>query len=409
MHQRQAIALTTACLLVALASAARAQDEDQGIYFDEGFEATFVNFQPRLQTPSGAVAAESSARSRTQARSVSSYVRLARAPNMFGDWFNSIGQVVATTLQTEQTFMSDLPQAGGRIPKIGENNKPIPTDRVFFSYNGFQNAVTFGPVIGGVAAREEVNLNRYTLGLEKTFNEGDSSIELRLPLTNGFEFDTGTFALDSGNVGNLSLLLKHLVYEDEIFASAIGLGLVTPTGSDLEGHFGSAPFVVSNEAYHLLPYIGVMATPNTDWFAMAFLQLDFAANGNDVRFGPGGTRAVHTEQNLFFADVSVGRWLYENESVDYFRGVAGIVELHYTSTMQDSDTLTVLSASGLPDPAFAILRNPANRFDVLNLTAGLHFQVTELSDLRIGVVAPLRPGSNRQFDSEIQVSFNRYF
>jgi hypothetical protein len=86
-----------------------------------------------------------------------------------------------------------------------------------------------------------------------------------------------------------------------------------------------------------------------------------------------------------------------------------MVELHYTSTMQDADMLAVFSTPSALDPSLAILRNPANRFDILNLTTGLHFNVTQLSDLRVGVVVPLRPGGNRQFDSEIQVSFNRYF
>jgi hypothetical protein len=62
------------------------------------------------------------------------------------------------------------------------------------------------------------------------------------------------------------------------------------------------------------------------------------------------------------------------------------------------------------DPTIGAIGNPFNRVDFLNLTSGLHFQIGPLSNLRVGCAVPLHTsGENRQFDSEIQVQFNRFF
>jgi hypothetical protein len=72
--------------------------------------------------------------------------------------------------------------------------------------------------------------------------------------------------------------------------------------------------------------------------------------------------------------------------------------------MNDSDEVLVSSLGGIGS-----LSNPLNRIDLLNLTSGLHFQISDLSNLRVGAVVPLRAQPERVFDSEIQVSFNRMF
>jgi hypothetical protein len=54
--------------------------------------------------------------------------------------------------------------------------------------------------------------------------------------------------------------------------------------------------------------------------------------------------------------------------------------------------------------------NPEHQnFDILNLTAGLHVQIGDRSNLRIAAVVPLLDEPDQLFDSEIQFSFNRYF
>ena len=114
-----------------------------------------------------------------------------------------------------------------------------------------------------------------------------------------------------------------------------------------------------------------------------------------------------TEQHLLIVDFSMGRWLYHDVESDGLQGIAALFELHYTTTIQNADVL----GSGRDSLLGGMeLGNLYNRLDVLNLTAGLQFQLTPLANLRVGGVVPLRsPISDRQFDSEIQVSFNRFF
>ena len=82
------------------------------------------------------------------------------------------------------------------------------------------------------------------------------------------------------------------------------------------------------------------------------------------------------------------------------------VELHYTTTLQDSDGVAAVSV-----PDTFTLSYPANEFDVLNITAGLHLEIAETSTLRIAAVAPLTGNGpdNRFFDAELQVVFNRRY
>jgi hypothetical protein len=114
-----------------------------------------------------------------------------------------------------------------------------------------------------------------------------------------------------------------------------------------------------------------------------------------------------TEQNLLHVDLSAGRWLYRDDYARYGTGLAALFELHYTTTIQDADAVPFVTPGSIA--AGGTITNAFNRIDVLNLTAGLHFQLTDLSNLRVAAVVPLRTDPDRQFDSEIQVSFNRYF
>jgi hypothetical protein len=93
--------------------------------------------------------------------------------------------------------------------------------------------------------------------------------------------------------------------------------------------------------------------------------------------------------------------------------------LHYTTTLQDADTVAVapLPQPGLP-PTNSIT-NRFNRFDILNLSAGLHTQIGDRSNLRVAAVVPLRLNNqnengvniatDRFFDAEVIVQFNRSF
>jgi hypothetical protein len=382
-------------------------DEDP----DAGDWLTPVQFtQPGTAAPSPATAPQSppiAPPRRTFTRT--SFTRLARVPNMFGDSLTPTGRlsIIPNSLPPVSV---DVPLAGGgRRAKISENDKTLPMDRMFFMYNHFENAFEADPnlTIPGV---QRYDLDRYTLGVEKTFFDGRTSIQARIPLSSQFVFANGSADVSGGQIGNLAITLKALLFEDddETFALGGGLTIDTPTGSDVNVSFAGTNYFIENGAVHLLPFVTALFHPDDDWFVQTSLQVDAAASGNPVIALDGFRRpsrvGILTDQTLLYADISVGRWLYRNEASDFFQGIAGIVELHYTTAMQDSDAVVF--------PTFGNLNrfdNPANRFDFLNLTTGVHWQVNDLTNVRVGGVFPLRSGFDRPFEAEVQVSVNRFY
>lgn len=369
-------------------------------------EAMFVS-QPEPAAPAfEAAPATAGSSQRRSARS--SYARLSRAPNMFGDSLNPSGQIMVTNggaNGSQRSLVTDLPLGNGSTRKITENNKALPMDRVYFVYNGFKNALTTSVIDNGASGIADMNVDRYTLGFEKTFWDGTASFEIRMPFVSGFQINGPGLNLESENIGDVTMFTKQVLYADDEVLIAAGLGISLPTGSDVEGQINGQDFAINNQAVHLLPYIGFLTMPSDDVFIQAFLELDFAASGNDITIGdPSTTVGTLTEQNVFLANISIGRWIYQDPEAFYLQRIAAIAELHYATTFQDADVID-LQSSGLGGS----VGNLANRVDYLNLTAGLQFQLGPLSNLRVGCVVPLKEGFDRQFDSEVQVSFNRFF
>ena len=189
----------------------------------------------------------------------------------------------------------------------------------------------------------------------------------------------------------------------------MSVGLNLPTGSDVSGALPAAvtplTFEIENEAVHLQPFIGVTASPSSNFFFHAFAQID--APVSDYRaaavddLGTVDTGVVR-DQALAMIDIGAGCWLLRDQGSSCFTGLAAITEFHYTTALQDPDSLSLLDGT-------LTLGNLAGRFDVSNLTAGLHAEISRLSSLRVAGVFPLDDGADRFFDSEIQVAFIRRF
>jgi hypothetical protein len=194
---------------------------------------------------------------------------------MFGDSLRPTASLVFRDQTGQLGSNLNLMLAGGGSYNVAENNKALPMDRVYFQYNGFANALPSNQ--GG-----QTSLHMYSLGFEKTFFDGLWSIDLRMPFNSGLAFNSNTLSSDSGNVGNLSMFLKGLLYKDESLAISSGLGIGLPTGSDSVTSTQFDQLTVQNQAIHLMPFLAFTAAPNEDWFFQAFTQIDFAASGNDV-------------------------------------------------------------------------------------------------------------------------------
>jgi len=346
-------------------------------------------------------------------------VRLAGMPNMYGDFFANGCQIIGWGLpgglspqfydggdgppgggdeEYRYHVEASLPSpGGGTTMKMSENNKALPMDRLFLMYNRYTDALY---VVA--SPRRSFSVDRFTIGAEKTLLDGRCSVEVRMPFTDSYQIAEPDFGLSRGEVGNLGFAFKQLLWVTQTASVAAGLGVDFPTGSDITGLAGSSEYTLYNDAVHLLPFIGFLKAPNDYFFYQGFLQLDIAANSNRVIFG-GTDLGRLTEQNLLFIDLSVGRWLIRNPSAYRFRGLAALVEFHYTTTLQDTDTV-----SGLVGLDYLELHNTYNRTDVSNFTVGLHGEIGQTT-IRVGGVFPLRNGSDKQFDAEFQVSMNRRF
>jgi hypothetical protein len=354
-------------------------------------------------------------------------VGLASVPNMFGDLAGAVSTFTAANNTsvggpkvTTGTFSLPIAGGGSRVGKISENDSPIPRDRIFFSYNHFQNVFQisetpqFPP--GPTLIRQEP-IDRYTLGFEKTFFDGWTSIEVRMPLLGGIDTQLQTVGFSStGNIGNLTVVLKSLLYMDNATAVGAGVAIETPTGTDTFTRINTTRLQFRNDAAHLLPYIGFVWSPGDPrwgWgsglFLSGFAQIDINANGNrvdvvDRNNMPTQTLGTLTDQNLGFLDLAAGYWLYRDPNAPRLTGLAAVTELHYTTTLQNIDRIN----GNVNGAAFA-LNSTGNRFDVLNGTIGVQALLFDASSLRVAGVFPLGNEDRRLFDSEVQVQFNRRF
>jgi hypothetical protein len=156
-----------------------------------------------------------------------------------------------------------------------------------------------------------------------------------------------------------------------------------------------------NDAVHLLPYLALQSSPDENWFFHAFTQVDIAANENKINVqGIGFSESDSlADQTLLYLDASAGYWWYRTANDSGLTGLASVVELHYTTTLNDADTANL---SG------AFIGNFENRYDVLNLTAGVHSEWSGNTAVRVAVVVPL-DRNERFFDSEAQVSVIRRY
>ncbi len=348
-----------------------------------------------------------------QLASAAPFTRLASVPNMFGDFFapgmkihQSYDSMYDPSLFDSESSpypVANLPLGGAvRRIKIAENNKALPMDRVYFMYNRFENALEASTMDQWGHVRSDP-VDRYTFGAEKTFCGGWNSIEIRMPFVDRYGYEATDMGIIGGPVGNLGVSLKQMIYASRCMALALGLGIETPTGSNVRGLLGPTPYTLHNDALHLSPWVGMLMLPCDRVFFEMFLQWDVATNSN--RLTVDGTQVGKLDdQNLMYVDLLLGYWLYQNAAARWINGIAPVIEFHYTTTLQDTDLVTVNGVDSL----YYHFINPENRVDVANFNVGLHTQLG-LTTVSVAGAFPLRGGSNKLFDAELQVYLNRNF
>lgn len=365
------------------------------------------------------------------------------SPQMIGDFgggstmFSIGGFVGSNSLSVPLPFAG-----GGRRIKIAENNQVLPLSRVYSTFNYFHNASPIigtldSGMIGAVSQVDSESVVQYTFGAERAFFNDLFSIDVRMPITGGvdqYSFNPGSLMTPvstelfaaSGVVGDLSVTFKTFLLQRGNTYFSGGFSVSVPTGSDIEVDAIEAFTIdlidIGNDAYHVMPFAGLYQEIEDQWWLQGFVQVDVPTNGHEVRTN-GVFRGRLTEQTLLYADVSLGKWLYREPCNSRARGgrgltgLATVLELHYTTSLNDADGFDVSDFTGSAiigdfGPGFE------NRFDVLNLTMGLQAEFGERWRANVAGVIPLREGrfedfSGRRedqfFDGELVLQLNRFF
>jgi hypothetical protein len=297
--------------------------------------------------------------------------------------------------------------------KIGENESPRPTDRVFMTYNYFNNLAVLpaGPdsvpsVVGQVNAGEfnrttvtpgwgyskqpqsftveqtcvlgitgapplqGLDVHREVIGFEKTLCCDDFSVEVRVPLVQ----QTNDPFFDTSRLGDVSVLGKYAFINDAESGNVLSGGLVVtaPTGEDV--------LAVDGRTLHstlLQPFAGYFVNFDSLYF-----------QGFSAAIIPTDSR----DSTLLTEDIAVGYRLYESTmESSKISFVIPTLEGHLT---------TPLNNRGSRD-------NPAGFPDIFVTTAAVHIGLGEQGSLTMGVGMPVT--GPQPFDYEGIVQFNYRF
>ncbi len=368
-----------------------------------------ASYQASAQAPAagaatGATGASDSSQARVESgRSLARNVRTraGRAPNMFGDSLPAIGHTLYGSISPD-TYAPTALAGGGRYSKIGENNKAFTMDRVYFTYQNFHNAA---PVSLSGGQFVDYSISQYTVGGEKTLLDGLISVELRGSLLNDIDAIGPDTSFDNGTVSNLTANLKVQLYETDDLGVVAGLGVGLPTGSDFQGYISTGTnFTLDNQAVYLLPFVGATYAPMDSVFGTTFVQLSTVTNGD--HFLVNGVPVDNLNpQTTMHVSSSLGFWLIDEADNFPIQGIAWLNEFHYTTALQDPDYVNVLGPFSEP---ISMATSPG-RYNILNVTSGVHFQISDLTSFRVGAVLPIRRSADRTFDGEVQATLNQQF
>jgi hypothetical protein len=403
------LATTISCSVVFLAvlqqSVALGQYDPHGMPLDPN--AYLASYQATGQPPATGAASGTSDPSTARVESGRSLARnvrtrAGRAPNMFGDSLPAIGHALFGPISPDTYAPTGL-AGGGRYSSIGENNKAFTMDRVYFTYQYFHNAA---PVSLSGGPFVNYGISQYLIGGEKTFFDELASVEIRGSMVSDIDAFGPDTAFDTGTVGNVTANFKLQLYETEDLGIVGGLGVGVPVGTDFQGYIlgTGTNFTLDNQATYLLPFLGATYAPGDLLFGSTFVQVATAANGD--HFLVNGAPVDHLNpQTTMHVSTSLGAWLLDEDDGLQVQGVAWLNELHYTTALQDPDFIDVLGPFSEP---ISLATSPG-RYNILNMTSGIHVQVNDQTSLRICAVFPIRRSADRTFDGEVMATLNQEF
>jgi hypothetical protein len=269
-----------------------------------------------------------------------------------------------------------------RALKVAENMSPFPQDRIFGSFNLYENV---GEEFNKRDGAPFTNLRVYTqfYGFEKTFLDGEASLGLRMPI-NSLVVDSrvpgtgGTFT----SAGDLSVFAKALLAQTEWSDGRLGAlsgGLMAgfPTGPR---SFAGFPGYTGFRSVYMQPFMGTYYRTGPAYF-QGFTSIGVPVGSGD------------SDVTTMFNDYALGYFLYESADPNQLlTAIAPTFEVHIN---------TPLNHRGYSpfDPAASI--------DQVNLTYGLNLEFFRRGVLTSGFVTPVN--GPRLFDWEYVLQFNYFF
>lgn len=265
------------------------------------------------------------------------YPPVCYAPTMFGDFlglaiFPAPGQVQIFQGQTPYTTPVDR---GGY--KIAENEAPRPQNRVFASYNYYDQVS--GPVpLSGV--------HRQIIGFEKTFNDGKFSLGVRQPF---YELYGGT--VDRG-IEDVAGIFKYALYNNDKTGTLFSIGtmVTAPTGTNPNLRLADGTAV---HPILIQPFLG--------WFWGCD---QFYAHG----FSSVLASTDRSDLSIAFIDIGIGYSIYQCPDA-WVSAIIPTIEGHANMP---------LNSSGLLDYR-----------DVFNFTGGVNIVFNQKSSLGIAMGTPV--------------------
>jgi hypothetical protein len=248
--------------------------------------------------------------------------------------------------------------------KIADNQSPMPQDRVYFTFNYFNDLN--GPLDRRFESPvDNLRAYRYIFGFEKTYDQGNGSIGMQLPLDSltGEPTISGRFAKLGGTstaVDDLTVYTKYVLKKNPATGSLISVGLaVTPrNGPDT---FAGANYVTGVNDTTVQPFLGYLWRRG-DFFLHGFTAIDVPTSVRDV--------------TMVYNDIGIGYFVYNNPDPGAFlRALVPTFEVHVNDPLTHRDFDNQFDISGTAD--------------VVNLTYGINAMIGPNSVFTFGVVTPV--------------------
>jgi hypothetical protein len=263
--------------------------------------------------------------------------------------------------------------------KVSENQSPAPQDRIYTTFNYFNNlnSVRNNELGAGI---NHIQVYRYVVGFEKTFLDGRASAGMRLPIdslssTSRFPGYGGT----STAVADLAAIFKYAFYQNRDTGSLASAGLMLsfPTGPN---RFAGARGFNAFRDTSLTPYLGFVMNRDA-LYIQGFSSLEIPTDQNQA--------------TVLYNDLGVGYFVYRAPDSDrLITGIAPTFEVHVN---------TPLSHRGFGGPGNAL----NGLYDVVDLTLGSNFLLGKRGVLTLGIVDPVT--GPRPFSLEAIAQFNIRF